>query len=76
MQKPLICHEENEAFLDALQSCLSTGLVVLMDGVPLTGNSLKELPFIQEEGLVGHFLRNEQGDFTGISFSKKSDRPK
>lgn len=75
MQKPVVCHEENAALLDALASCLSTGLVVLIDGIPQTGGMLQEaLKYGRAEGLVGHFLQNERGDIRGLSFTQRSQR--
>ena len=72
MRKPEICHKENTAFLDALESCLSSGLTVLMDGVPQTEESLLRL-FSEQDGedWIGTILLNDMGDVNGLAFSKK-----
>ncbi|MBO4872359.1 MAG: hypothetical protein J5496_02970 [Lachnospiraceae bacterium] len=74
MQKPnVICHEEQTAFLDALESCLSSGLAVLMDGVPQTKESLKKI--LKEKGnrsWTGTILLGDRGDLKGLSFTAES----
>ena len=70
MRKPVICHKENTAFLYALESCLSTGLTVLLDGVPQTKETLeRRLSDQSGEDWIGTVLLNDQGDMEGLSFS-------
>ena len=68
MEEKKICHAENAAFLDALSSCLASGLTVLKDGEPITPESLRELSASDEYRWTGRCLQNEKGKLTGISF--------
>ena len=68
MEEKKICHAENAAFLDALFSCLASGLSVLKDGEALTPETLRELSASDEFHWEGRCLQNEKGKLTGISF--------
>ena len=70
MRKPVICHDNNAAFLDALESCLSTGLKVLLDGDEQTKEML-EVSFKsrEPETWTGTILLNDKGDIEGLSFT-------
>ena len=71
MRKPEICHSQNTAFLDALESCLASGLTVVVDGIPQTKESLENALADQDgEGWIGTVLLNDKGDMKGLSFSK------
>ncbi len=73
MKTQRICHEE-DAFVDALISCMDSGLTVLADGIPLTRDSLRQSSLIRESGRwEGDCLRDEAGQLTGLSFSQISD---
>ena len=73
MEKSLICHEKNNDFLDALNSCMTSGLSVWFDGVPLTGGKLPESLLLNEEiEWIGTFLKDERGALRGISFTDSS----
>ena len=73
MEKSLICHEKNNDFLDALNSCMTSGLSVWFDGVPLTKEKLLDsLLFKEGAEWVGTFLRDERGTVRGISFTDSS----
>ena len=70
MDQNKICHTENNAFLEALNSCLSSGLSVWLEGIPQTGESLSHRMLLKEEAdWVGTFLEDEQGVLKGISFT-------
>ena len=70
MRKPVICHDQDTAFLDALRSCLATGLTVELDGVPQTQASL-ERSFRRRDpdSWTGTVLLNDKGDVRGLSFT-------
>lgn len=71
MENRMICHEE-DAFLEALLTCLDSGLTVLADGIPLTKESLRESSLIRESiSWEGDCLRNDQGKLMGLSFTKR-----
>ncbi len=73
MQETVICHKDQTAFLDALESCLSTGLAVLMDGVPQTEESLKQLLTEKKNReWRGTILQDDKGDLKGLSFTAES----
>ena len=72
MKNNEICHNR-EAFLDALFSCMDSGLQVWADGVPLTRDSLPNSALIRESGnWTGDCLKNESGELTGLSFTQES----
>lgn len=74
MPKPQICHETKPALLDALESCLSSGLEVLIDGVPQTRESLEEGFTLRDaENWTGTLMLGEKGDLEGLSFSTSSE---
>ena len=72
MRKPEICHSENTAFLDALESCLSSGLSIVLDGIPQTRESLEsERDRLSSEDWIGTILLDDEGGVKGLSFSRK-----
>ena len=73
MQEPVICHKENSAFLDALESCLSSGLAVFLDGIPQTAESLETVLTARDgKEWTGTLLLDDKGDLKGLSFSSGS----
>ena len=72
MRKPEICHSENTAFLDALESCLSSGLSIVLDGIPQTRESPEgERGRLSSEDWIGTILLDDEGGVKGLSFSRK-----
>ena len=75
MKDQTICHEENSAFLDALYSCLDSGLTLMANGKTLTRPMLAQSDLLREDlNWEGSFIRNEQGEMKGISFSAEPMR--
>ena len=70
MKKSRICHKQNNDFLDALHSCLTSGLSVWFDGIPFTGDRLPDSLLLKEDAeWEGTFLKDERGTLRGISFT-------
>ncbi len=70
MDNQVVCHTGNNDFLDALNSCLTSGLGVWLDGIPQTGDQLSQyLLFRENAEWVGSFLQDESGALRGISFT-------